>query len=287
MFQETVELAAKKAVEKRALLSSSLPRYLFAAGLAGVYVGLGIILIFSIGAPLAAAGSAVTSLVMGLSFGIALTLVVFAGAELFTGNNMYFTVATLGRYTTWKDTLRNWFWCYSGNLLGALFFCLLIFGTGLFDGIKPDHLLFTIAAKKMHLTFGEAFFRGILCNWLVCLSLWTSMRAKEDTAKLILIFWMLFAFIASGYEHSIANMTVLSLSLLLKHPDTITLAGWFQNLIPVTLGNIVGGAFFVGTIYWLISPAKNPNAPSKPQLPEASSSPSANGSAAPAPLAGS
>ena len=146
MFQETVGLAAKKALEKRALLSASVPRYLFAAGLAGVYVGLGIILIFSVGAPLAASGSAVTSMVMGLSFGIALTLVIFAGAELFTGNNMYFTVAPRGKYTSWKDTLRKWFWCYSGNLLGAVFFCLLIVGTGRFDGIKSDHLLFVMAA---------------------------------------------------------------------------------------------------------------------------------------------
>jgi len=286
MFQETVGLAAKKAQEKRALLSASIPRYLFAAGLAGVYIGLGIVLIFSVGAPLAASGSTVTSLIMGLSFGIALTLVIFAGAELFTGNTMYFTVATLGKYTTWKDTLRNWFWCYSGNLLGAVFFCFLIIGTGLFDGIKSDHLLFVIAEKKMHLTFGEAFFRGILCNWLVCLSVWTSMRAKEDTAKLILIFWMLFAFIASGYEHSIANMTVLSLSLLLKHPDTITIAGWFHNMLPVTLGNIVGGAFFVGTIYWLISPVTNPNAPSKPK-PGQQADAAAGTSAKPASIAGS
>ncbi|MNJ74281.1 Nitrite transporter NirC [compost metagenome] len=98
------------------------------------------------------------------------------------------------------------------------------------------------------------FFRGVMCNWLVCLAIWTSLRAKEDTAKLILIFWMLFAFIASGYEHSIANMTVLGLALLLPHPDTISIAGWFHNMIPVTLGNMVGGALFVGTAYWIISP---------------------------------
>ncbi|PZD94421.1 nitrite transporter NirC [Paenibacillus sambharensis] len=260
MFKETVEAAIKKAVEKKELLDSSRPRYLLAAALAAVYVGIGIILIFTIGAPLAAAGSPVTSMLMGMSFGIALTLVVFAGAELFTGNNMYFTMATLAGKTTWKDTLRNWFYCYFGNLAGALFFCLLILGTGLFAHVEPGSLLFTAAAKKMHLSYSEAFFRGILCNWLVCLSLWTAMRAKEDTAKLILIFWMLFAFIASGYEHSIANMTVLSLALMLPHPDTITLAGWFHNMIPVTLGNIVGGAFFVGTMYWLISPVKSKQA---------------------------
>jgi len=271
MFKDTLESVIQTSLRKKALLEGSMMRYLASAGLAGAYVGIGIILIFSVGAPLAAASSPVTPLVMGLSFGIALTLVVFAGAELFTGSNMFFTVSTLARHTTWKDTLKNWVVCYGGNLAGALVLSLLIVGTGLFGAIQPDHLLFAIAATKMHLTFAEAFFRGILCNWLVCLALWTSMRTKEDTAKLILIFWMLFAFIASGYEHSVANMTVLSLPLLLDHPDTITLAGWFNNMIPVTLGNIVGGAFFVGTAYWFVSPVVNPAAPGKQLAPSGGS----------------
>ncbi|NIK78474.1 nitrite transporter NirC [Paenibacillus castaneae] len=256
MFKDTLEIAVKSALAKKALFAESKFRYLLSAGLAGAYVGIGIILIFTIGASLAAIQSPVTSLVMGLSFGIALTLVIFAGAELFTGNNMIFTVSTLAKATSWKDTLQNWIWSYLGNLLGAMALCMLIIGTGLFADIKPEHLLFTAAAKKMHIDTLQLFFRGIMCNWLVCLAIWTSMRAKEDTAKLILIFWMLFAFIASGYEHSIANMTVLGLALLLPHPETITIAGWFHNMIPVTLGNIVGGALFVGTAYWLISAQK-------------------------------
>lgn len=92
----------------------------------------------------------------------------------------------------------------------------------------------------MNLPVSELFFRGILCNWLVCLAIWTASRTKSDAAKIMLIFWMLFAFVASGYEHSVANMTFLSLALLLPHPDAISAAGLFHNLIPVTLGNIVG-----------------------------------------------
>lgn len=253
MYQETLDKAVESALTRRALLRESKLKYLLSAGLAGAYVGIGIILIFTLGAPLAASQSPVTSLVMGTAFGIALTLVVFAGAELFTGNNMYFTVATLSGKTSWRDTLSNWGWSFSGNLLGAMALAGIMVGTGLFAHIAPEHLLFTVAAKKMHLSFSEAFFRGVMCNWLVCLALWTSMRAKEDTAKLILIFWMLFAFIASGYEHSVANMTVLGVALLLPHPETVSVAGWFSNMIPVTLGNIVGGGLFVGTIYFLIS----------------------------------
>ncbi|SDD62098.1 nitrite transporter NirC [Paenibacillus sp. UNCCL117] len=260
MFTESVEAIIQGAVRKKEMLDRSRLRYLLSAGLAGAYVGLGIVLIFSVGAPLFAIKSPVASMAMGVSFGVALTLVIFAGSELFTGNNMYYTVSTLSGATTWKDTLRNWLWCYGGNLLGAMVLVGLVAGSGVFAGIAPEHLLFASAAKKMSLPFSQLFFRGILCNWFVCLAIWTSMRAKSDTAKLILIWWMLYGFIASGYEHSIANMTVLGLALVLPHPDTITLAGWLHNMIPVTLGNIVGGAFFVGVIYWLISPIKRKQA---------------------------
>lgn len=256
MYTATLENMIRLALKKKDMMNNQLLRYIVHAMLAGAYVGLGIVLIFSVGAPLFAAHSPVTSMVMGMSFGIALTLVVFAGADLFTGNNMYFTISTLAKATTWKDTLKNWSIVFVGNLLGALVLVGLVVGSGIFAHATADHLLFAIAAKKMSLSYTELFFRGILCNWFVCLALWTSSKAKEDTAKLILIWWMLFGFIASGYEHSVANMTVLSLSLFLDHPDTITLAGWFHNMIPVTLGNIVGGSVFMGMVYYFINPVR-------------------------------
>ncbi|WP_410514642.1 formate/nitrite transporter family protein [Paenibacillus sp. BR2-3] len=257
MFTQSVENIVEVAVSKRDKMNESMPRYFLAALLAGAYVGIGIILIFTLGAPLAAAKSPFQPLVMGTSFGIALTLVVFAGSELFTGNNMFFTVSTLaGRTSVW-DTLKNWILVFIGNVAGAVILALLIRGAGLFSAAPPEHLIFAAAAKKMSLPFWELFFRGILCNWLVCLALWMSGRAKSETAKLVLIWWCLFAFIASGYEHSVANMTLLSVALILpNHPETITLAGWIHNMIPVTLGNIIGGAVFVGMAYWLISPVR-------------------------------
>lgn len=264
MFTPNVEGIIETAVKKKEKMNESLPRYLVAAMLAGAYVGLGIILIFSVGAPLMAAGSPLQSMVMGMSFGIALTLVIFAGSELFTGNNMFFTMSTLAGRTTVKDTLMNWGLVFAGNLLGAVLLSLLVTGSGLFKGAAPDHLLFAASAKKMSAPVAELFFRGILCNWLVCLAIWTASRTKEDIAKLVLIWWCLYAFIASGYEHSVANMTLLSLSWLLPgHPETITLAGWLHNMIPVTLGNIVGGAVFVGMAYWFISPVRRQPGSSK------------------------
>ncbi|MEC0089984.1 formate/nitrite transporter family protein [Paenibacillus macquariensis] len=257
MYTQSVETIVDSAVKKKEKMNESLIRYTIAAALAGAYVGIGIILIFTLGAPLAAIKSPFQSLIMGGSFGIALTLVIFAGSELFTGNNMFFTMSTLAGRTTVKDTLKNWSIVFIGNVLGAIVLSLLILGAGLFKGIPAEHLLFAAAAKKMHLPIMELFFRGILCNWLVCLAIWMSMRAKEEVAKLILIWWCLFAFIASGYEHSVANMTLLSIATLLpNHPETISVAGWLHNMIPVTLGNIVGGGLFVGMAYWVISPVR-------------------------------
>jgi nitrite transporter NirC len=258
LYTQNVETIVEAAVKKKEKMNESLIRYTIAAALAGAYVGIGIILIFSLGAPLAAVKSPFQPLVMGATFGIALTLVMFAGSELFTGNNMFFTASTLAGKTTVRDTLKNWSVVFIGNLLGAIVLSLLILGAGLFKDIPAEHLLFAATAKKMHLPVMELFFRGILCNWLVCLAIWMSMRAKEEVAKLVLIWWCLFAFIASGYEHSVANMTLLSLATLLpNHPDTISIAGWFHNMIPVTLGNIVGGAVFVGMAYWFISPVRS------------------------------
>ncbi|OAB44119.1 formate/nitrite transporter family protein [Paenibacillus glacialis] len=257
MYTQSVETIVESAVKKKEKMNESLLRYTIAAALAGAYVGIGIILIFSLGAPLAAIKSPFQSLIMGGSFGIALTLVIFAGSELFTGNNMFFTMSTLAGRTTVKDTLKNWSIVFIGNVLGAIVLSLLILGAGLFKGIPAEHLLFAAAAKKMSLPVMELFFRGILCNWLVCLAIWMSMRAKEEVARLILIWWCLFAFIASGYEHSVANMTLLSIATLLpNHPETISIAGWLHNMIPVTLGNIVGGGLFVGMTYWVISPVR-------------------------------
>lgn len=255
MFKGSLE-AVNEAVEaKKKLMQSGTLRYIVSAMLAGAYVGFGIMLIFTVGGSFKAAGSPAVPLVMGMSFGIALTLVIFAGSELFTGNNMLFTISSLSGRTPWRTTWANWGIVFLGNLLGAVLFSLLIRGSGVFGAAPPDHLLFTAAATKMKLPFDQLFFRGILCNWLVCLAIWTAMRAKEEIAKLILIWWMLYAFIATGFEHSVANMSLLTTALLLpQHPETVTMAGWLHNMIPVTIGNIVGGAVFVGMAYWFISP---------------------------------
>jgi nitrite transporter NirC len=112
-------------------------------------------------------------------------------------------------------------------------------------------LVHQVAEAKMNSTIVELVARAIICNWLICLAIWMAARTKSDTAKCILIFWCLFAFVAAGFEHGIANMTVFTISMLGNHPDSVTLMGGFYNLAWVSVGNIIGGAGFIGAAYYL------------------------------------
>ena len=248
------ERIALVAAKKYMCLEQSLPRYVILAALAGVYLGFGIALIFSLGGPLAAAGSPVVKLVMGVSFGIALTLVIFAGSELFTGNNMVGVIGGLSRSLTWAQVVQLNVWSWVGNLVGSLALAWLVAQSGVLSKGPQADLIGNVAAIKMSLPAWELFLRGILCNWLVCLAVWTAGRTASDAAKIMLIFWCLFAFIGTGFEHSIANQSLLGMALFLPHGGAISWAGYWYNQFYVVLGNIVGGGLFVGGLYWLASP---------------------------------
>jgi nitrite transporter NirC len=248
------ERIALVAATKYTFLADSLPRYLVLSALAGVYVGFGIALIFSLGGPLAAAGSPLVKLVMGVSFGIALTLVIFAGSELFTGNNMTGVISGLSRRLTWAQVVQLNVWSWVGNLVGSLALAWLVVQSGVLSKGPQADLIETVAAIKMSLPAWELFLRGILCNWLVCLAVWTSGRTANDAAKIMLIFWCLFAFISIGFEHSVANQSLLGMALFLPHDPVVSWAGYWYNQLYVVLGNIVGGGVFVGGLYWLASP---------------------------------
>ena len=250
MVQDTVDAVAKAAGSKSALLEGSIARYVVLSMLAGAYVGLGIVLIFAIGAPLAAAGSPFLKAVMGASFGVALTLVVFAGAELFTGNAFILTVGALDRKSRLGQLAGVWGWSYAGNLVGSVGLAWLVAQSGALAGEPQRGFVESAAATKMGLEFWPALARGVLCNWLVCLALWCSMRTANEGVRLVVIFWCLFAFIGAGFEHSVANMTLLALALFQPHGEAVTWLGYAQNLVPVTIGNVIGGAFFVGGLYW-------------------------------------
>lgn len=257
MIKATVAKMANLAPTKIAAMENSLAKYFLASMFAGIYVGFGIILIFSIGGPLKELSPAFTKLAMGASFGVALTLVIFAGSELFTGNNMIMTIGSLSKTVTWKATLKLWLVCYVGNLAGSVLLAYVMSESGLIDKGATKELLTTVSSAKMNAPILQLFIRGVLCNILVCLAVWMAAATKSDSAKLILIFWCLFAFIGSGFEHSIANMTLLGMGLFENGgSEAVTWAGYVRNLVPVTLGNIVGGAVFMGAGYWYIAGKK-------------------------------
>lgn len=251
MTTDTIDHFAKVAATKAAALKRNPLGFFAGSMMAGAYVGFGIILIFVLGAT---ADPAYRKLIMGATFGIALTLVVFAGSELFTGHTMYMTLGRLRKSTGTMDLARVWLVVWIGNLAGAAGLAgLFVLGGG--SGLVSDSSSFlnAVTSAKMNAPIIELVARAILCNWLVCLALWMSGRTTNDAAKCIVIFWALFAFIASGFEHSVANMTLFSISLFGDHPETVRLSGMVYNLFWVTLGNIIGGAVFMGLGYWLYS----------------------------------
>lgn len=247
MYQETLEKIGNLAIGKVNLLNRSRMRYFILAMLAGFYVGLGIILILTIGG--AMGDDPGKKLIMGISFGIALSLVIMAGSELFTGNNMIMTAASLDKKSSWVDTLRIWLWSWLGNWTGSILVAGLFFLSGLAAG-DTGEFVGKVSAAKMNAPAIELFFRALLCNVLVCLAVLCGIKMKEETAKLIMIWWCLFAFITSGFEHSIANMTLLTLGLFAAPGANVTLNGYFYNLGIVGFGNIVGGALILGFSYW-------------------------------------
>lgn len=252
MHNETLQKLTNAAKNKVNLLNSSKLKYTVSSAFAGLYVGLGIILIFTIGGLLTAAGSPMTKIMMGASFAVALSLVIMTGSELFTGNNMVMTAGTLNKGTSSKDMLRIWGYSYVGNLIGSILVAGLFVGTGLVNKGPVMEFFATTSMAKASLPVMDLFFRGILCNILVCVAVLCSFRTSDDTAKLIIIFMCLFAFITSGFEHSIANMTVFAVALLSNAIQGATLTGAVYNLVVVTVGNIVGGALIMGLGVYLL-----------------------------------
>ena len=255
MFKSEMQKIADASVKKVEFMKKSPVGYTLLSALAGIYLGFGITLIFSVGGPIAAAGGGgYLKLIMGASFGIALSLVIFAGSELFTGNNMIFAVSRLAKRVGIGPIVTLFTMCFVGNFIGSAFLgWLVVEGGSLTEASQA--LVLKVAAMKMGLSAKEAFLRGILCNWLVCLAVWVSLRTQSETAKLIMIFWCLFAFIGSGFEHSIANQSLMSMAMFLPHGAEISLAGFIHNQVFVTLGNLIGGGAFVGLVYWLATPS--------------------------------
>ena len=253
--QEALESQQDTARTKADQANSSLGRYLVSSAMAGAYVGVAVVLLLATTSTMIAAKSTDTRLIQGSVFGIALTLVVFAGAELFTGNVMTMIQGLLSRSVTPGEAAVVCTGSLLGNLMGSLGFAGLVAGSAVVTGGVPPGTqsvihaaLAGIVQAKEKLTGGELFLRAVLCNMLVCLAIWMASRTKSDAAKLLCLFWALLAFVASGFEHSVANMTVFSLAIF-THADGGTWAAMARNLLYTVPGNIVGGGLLVGVGY--------------------------------------
>ncbi len=212
----------------------------------------------------------------GALFTTGLMLVIIAGAELFTGNNLMI-LAVLEKKISLNQMFRNWFFVYLGNFLGSIFIAFLIYHSGQLNASSNllGAMTIKIAVYKVELTFTKALILGLFCNWLVCLAVWLAYAAKDITGKILAIFFPIWLFVTSGFEHSIANMYYVPAGIFAKNSDAYVLKAksigvstesinnlnwnnfFYNNLFPVTLGNIIGGLFFVGVVYWMVYKEKS------------------------------
>lgn len=226
--------------------------------LAGAFIGLGA-LYYVIVRSDASLGAAIKQILGGMAFALGLILVVVAGAELFTGNNLL-VMAWADRKITTFELLRSWAVVCTGNFIGAVGLAILAFlarHAEINEGLIGQEYL-RIASQKVALPFSTAFFRGVLCNALVCLAVWMAMAGRSVVDKVVAIVVPVSAFVAAGFEHSVANMYFIPMAMLLQmlggneSQEAITWLDFLHNLIPVLLGNLVGGSVLVGLVYYLI-----------------------------------
>jgi formate/nitrite transporter len=221
------------------------------AVLAGAFISLGA-LFFVVVVTGSTLGFGITRLLGGLSFCLGLILVVVAGAELFTGNNLL-AIAWASRLIGTRDLLRNWVIVYIGNVAGALAtVAVVVLGNIASLGAgSVGATIGQIAQSKADLSFVEGVARGVLCNALVCLAVWLSMGGRTVADKILAILFPITAFVAIGFEHSIANWFFLPIGLALDQAGVVSAAGAVRNLVATTIGNIVGGTLLVAGVYWV------------------------------------
>ena len=232
--------------------------------LAGAYIGFGGLLSTTVTFDMASKwGIGLTKILGGAAFSVGLMLVVIAGAELFTGNNLMVS-SVMMKEITFSTMLKRWGIVFLANFIGSIIIALVFYFSGLWktgDGALGAAAVKT-AYNKVALSFGEALWRGIGCNWLVCLAVWMALAARQIIGKIFAIFFPIMAFVAIGFEHSVANMYFIPTGILLMNGAGYgsvpgvdpNILGWFnffwRNLLPVTIGNIIGGGVFVGMSYW-------------------------------------
>lgn len=248
------EIAEK--VESIGITKSQMPilQLILLGILAGSYIGFGA-MYYTIVKSDSSLSFAVSQLLCGLVFSLGLVLVSISGAELFTGNNLLLLAWSKKKITAYS-VIKNWTLIIFANLIGALVLAYIIYWSG-HTAMNEGRIAETyvkVANAKASLSFSHAFLKGILCNILVCLSVWMAYAGQTIVDKVMGIIFPISAFVAAGFEHSVANMYILSIGLLEKSnvdyvAEALTLGGALGYLIPVLLGNVIGGGVFVGLVY--------------------------------------
>jgi formate/nitrite transporter len=232
---------------------------------AGIYIAFGGFAAATISHTITSAG--VAKFASGAVFPVGLMLVVITGTELFTGNNLM-VIGYMDKKITLQQLLRNWVWVYLANFVGSIIFAFLVSQTGLFGstGGALGATVINTALAKVSIPFGQALVRGILCNILVVLAVWMATAAKDVISKIFACWFPVMLFVMSGFEHSIANMYFIPAGIFAKANAACVEAGNFtaealaklnfggliSNLVPVTIGNIIGGAIVIGLSYWYV-----------------------------------
>lgn len=256
MFKDEYQAMAKAGAAKYNLLKNNPLGYFISAMVAGMFISFGSFVAFVLGQSVDAGGAAsFVKLSQAFAFAAALSLVVMAGSELFTGNNLAMAAASFRKEVSWGNTCKLWVVCWIGNLIGSLI-CVAAFQlTGVpaaSEGAVAAYFI-KISLGKVGLGPLEAFVRAILCNILVCLAVWCATKMKTESGKLIMVFWCILVFMVCGFEHSVADMSIVGVALA---NGGVSVAQYIYIVLVATLGNLVGGVCFVALPYHIISKEK-------------------------------
>lgn len=235
-----------------AFLNKPVKEILIGGILAGIFVSIAAITSVTVCSDMSSYfGFGFTKLIFGVVFTLGLTLIVLSGSELFTGSNLYI-VSIYKDKKYFKKVFRNWILIYLSNFLGAIILIFLIFKTGILNDQLIQKYIVNITKSKLNLTMSEAFVRGIMCNFLVCLAVRVGEASEEVSGKIMGYIYVIGAFVINSFEHSIANMFFIPTGILVAAKNGIYLSWetfFIGNLLPVTIGNIIGGGLFVGVVY--------------------------------------
>lgn len=248
MYEEVIDSISEGALKKYNLYKSSKLKYIMGSAIAGFQIGIGALAMGLSISVFKEVGFGLEKITNGLIFSLALSLVMMAGGELFTGNVLVMCIGSLKNKLSKAEAIKITCLSYFGNLIGSVLIALIYIGTGAKDG-KIVKALFDLSMTKVSYDVFPILFKGIMCNVLVCLAVFCCFKMKTEIGKLVMIIWCILPFVGLGFEHSVANMSIFSIGLLFSRE--LTLGMIVYNLIPCTIGNIIGGLMVALGYYYM------------------------------------